>query len=111
MPADGQAVGIGPGEIEGGQVKVTGEARQASLPVEPPAGSHDLVVIKYNASGTRQWTSMLGTTAGDYGRSVAVDTSGTTYMTGHTSGDLDGATNSGGNDGFIVKYDTGGTLQ
>jgi hypothetical protein len=54
---------------------------------------------------------MLGTTAGDYGRSVAVDTSGTTYMTGLTAGNLDGASNAGGNDGFIVKYDTSGNLQ
>ena len=76
-----------------------------------PPGSHDLIVIKYNTSGTRQWTSMLGTTAGDYGRSVAVDGSGNAYMTGHTAGDLDGATNSGGTDGFIVKYDTNGNLQ
>ncbi len=76
-----------------------------------PAGSHDLILIKYDTSGARQWTAMLGTTAGDYARSVAADTSGNTFMTGHTSGDLDGATNSGGNDGFIVKVDTGGTLQ
>ena len=76
-----------------------------------PAGSHDLILIKYDTSGTRQWTRMLGTGSGDYARSVAVDASGTTFMTGHTSGDLDGAANNGGNDGFIVKYDTSGALQ
>lgn len=83
----------------------------AALDGLTPAGSHDLILIKYDTSGNRQWTSMLGTTAGDYARSVAVDSSGTTYMTGHTSGDLDGAANSGGTDGFIVKYDSSGNLQ
>ncbi|MBP8695902.1 MAG: SBBP repeat-containing protein [Syntrophobacterales bacterium] len=83
----------------------------AALDGFTPAGSHDLILIKYDTSGTRQWTRMLGTTAGDCARSVAVDTSGNTYMTGDTSGNLDGATNSGGTDGFIVKYDTNGNLQ
>jgi chitodextrinase len=83
----------------------------AALEGLTPAGSHDLILIKYDTSGTRQWTRMLGTGSGDYARAVAVDTSGATFMTGHTSGDLDGVTNSGGNDGFIVKYDTIGTLQ
>ena len=108
--AAGNDVSSGLAVDSSGNAYISGNTN-AALDGFTPAGSHDLVVIKYNASGTQQWTSMLGTTAGDYGRSVAVDTSGTTYMTGHTSGDLDGATNSGGNDGFIVKYDTGGTLQ
>jgi len=83
----------------------------AALDGFTPAGSHDLILMKYDASGTRQWTTMLGTAAGDYGRSVAVDASGNAFMTGHTAGDLDGATNSGGTDGFIVKVDTNGSLQ
>ena len=83
----------------------------AALDGFTPAGSHDLILIKYDTSGTRQWTSMLGTTAGDYARSVAVDGSGNTYMTGNTSENLDGASNAGGNDGFIVKHDTSGNLQ
>ena len=60
---------------------------------------------------TRQWTRMLGTGAVEAARSVAVDSSGTTFMTGVTSGALDGATNNGLEDGFIVKYDTSGNLQ
>jgi hypothetical protein len=32
-------------------------------------------------------------------------------MTGFTAGDLDGGSNAGGNDGFIVKVDTSGNLQ
>ena len=76
-----------------------------------PAGDHDLILIKYNTSGTRQWTTMLGTSSAEAARSIAVDSSGATYMTGLTAGNLDGASNAGGNDGFIVKYDTSGNLQ
>jgi hypothetical protein len=42
---------------------------------------------------------------------MAVDSGENAFITGFTSGNLDGVTNSGGNDGFIVKYDASGTLQ
>ena len=108
--ATGNDVASGLTVDSSGNAYISGNTN-AALDGFTPAGSHDLILLKYNTSGTRQWTSMLGTTAGDYGRSVAVDTSGTAFMTGHTSGNLDGATNAGGNDGFIVKYDTSGNLQ
>jgi hypothetical protein len=54
---------------------------------------------------------LLGTASGEYGRSVAVDGSGNSFLTGLTAGNLDGATNSGGNDAYLVKYDTSGNLQ
>ncbi|HOD36683.1 MAG TPA: SBBP repeat-containing protein [Syntrophales bacterium] len=75
------------------------------------AGGHDSILLKYNTSGTRQWTRMLGTSSDEYARGMAVDGSGNPYITGHTSGNLDGVTNAGGNDGFIVKYDASGNLQ
>jgi len=106
----GSNVTVGLAVDSSGNAYIAGNSN-AALEGLTPAGSHDLILIKYDTAGAWQWTRMLGTTAGDYARSVAVDGSGTTYMTGHTSGDLDGATNSGGNDGFIVKYDTSGTLQ
>ncbi len=75
------------------------------------AGGHDSILLKYDTSGTRQWTRMLGTSSGEYARGMAADGSDNPYITGFTSGNLDGVTNAGGNDGFIVKYDTGGNLQ
>ena len=93
-----------------GNVYVTGNS-DGALDGETNAGGHDLYLVKYNTSGTRQWTRLLGTTSGEYGRSVAVDGSGNAYLTGHTSGNLDGATNNGGNDAYLVKYDTSGALQ
>jgi hypothetical protein len=54
---------------------------------------------------------MLGTAAVEAARGMAVDAGDNAYITGFTSGNLDGVTNSGGDDGFIVKYDTSGNLQ
>jgi chitodextrinase len=93
-----------------GNVYITGNS-DGALDGEINAGGHDLFLVKYNTSGTRQWTRLLGTASGEYGRSVAVDGSGNAYLTGHTSGNLDGATNNGGNDAYLVKYDTSGNLQ
>jgi Beta-propeller repeat len=47
----------------------------------------------------------FGTTAGDYGNDIAVNTTGV-YVVGDTDGSLDGV-NKGGRDAFIRKYDGG----
>ena len=52
-----------------------------------------------------------GDHVGRVARGTAVDGNGNAYLTGHTSGNLDGATNIGGNDAYLVKYDTSGALQ
>ena len=74
-------------------------------------GSYDIFLVKYNSSGTKQWTKQLGTTSSDYGFGVTTDSSGNIYVTGYTSGNLDGNTSSGGKDIFLVKYDSSGTIQ
>jgi uncharacterized delta-60 repeat protein len=75
------------------------------------SGSHDLILVKYNSSGTKQWTKQLGTSSNDLGYGVMVDSSNNIYMTGYTQGGLDGNTNSGGSDLFLVKYNSSGTKQ
>jgi len=60
---------------------------------------------------TSHWTKQLGTTSSDYGYSVTTDSSDNIYVTGYTSGDLDGNTSSGYNDIFLVKYNSSGTKQ
>jgi len=75
------------------------------------AGSSDLFVVKYNSSGTKQWTKQLGTVSGEEGLGVSTDPSGNVYVVGLTGGDLDGNSNAGSNDLFIAKYNTYGTKQ
>jgi hypothetical protein len=86
------------------------------------AGGDDAIVLKYNSSGTKQWTRQFGapsfleksqynsssqmTTSEDKGIGVAVDSSGNIYVTGNTEGGMDGNTNSGKNDIFLVKYNS-----
>ena len=45
------------------------------------------------SSGTKQWTKQLGTSSPEYGKGVTTDSSGNIYVTGYTSGGLDGNTN------------------
>ena len=75
------------------------------------AGDVDIFVAKYNSSGTRQWTQQLGTSSADYGFGITTDSSGNVYVTGSTWGGLDGNTNAGSSDLFVVKYDSDGIKQ
>jgi chitodextrinase len=106
----GNDVTYGMAVDSGGNVYINGNTN-ADLDGQVNSGSHDSILLKYNSAGVRQWTRMLGTSSGEYARGMAVDSGDNAYITGFTSGNLDGVTNSGGNDGFIVKYDTSGNLQ
>ena len=66
---------------------------------------------KENESVTRQWTKQLGTSSDDRGHSVTTDSSGNIFVSGATEGGLDGNTSSGGNDMFLVKYNSSGIKQ
>ena len=75
------------------------------------SGKYDIFLIKYDSSGTKQWTKQLGTSSFDKGYDVTTDSSGNIYVTGYTLGDLDGNTSSGSNDILLVKYNPSGIRQ
>jgi len=91
-------------------VYITGNT-EGGLDGNSNAGDRDLFVLKYNSSGTKQWTQQLGTSSGDYATGVATDSSGNVYAAGGTSGGLDGNTNQGKIDLFLVKFDLAGNKQ
>jgi hypothetical protein len=68
------------------------------------AGSYDAFLTKYDSDGDKKWTQQLGTSDNDYSRGVAIDSNNNVYITGFTSGDLDGNTNAGSYDAFLTKY-------
>jgi hypothetical protein len=75
------------------------------------SGGQDIILVKYNSSGTKQWTKQLGTSSNDVGNGVTTDSSDNIYVTGYTEGDLDGNTNLGQKDIFLVKYNSDGVKQ
>lgn len=101
-----------------GNVYVTGWTA-GLLDGYPNPGGADVFVAKYNSSGVKQWTRLLGTAGvvdpdagidlGNYGLNVAVDsTRGYVYVTGYTTAAMDGQAFAGGRDIFLVRYDLDG---
>jgi hypothetical protein len=134
---DGRGVAVD----AGGNAYVTGrtDSDQATFPDGDPDtndafpvpgadqtynGSGDAFVAKVNASGTALvYATYIGGAGGDQGRAVAVDASGSVYVTGSTSSteasfpDGDGfgtvpgfdQTQNGGDDAFVAKLNSAGT--
>jgi len=78
------------------------------------SGSTDAFIVKYDASGNMLWAQKGGGTSADRGESIAVDTSGNSYITGAFYDSVTFGstvlTNSGIGDVFIVKYDALGNV-
>jgi hypothetical protein len=76
------------------------------------AGIQDFFITTYDTSGNKIRTKQLGI-AGKYtvANGVAVDANGNTFVTGYTTGGLDGNTLAGTQDFFITKYDSSGVKQ
>jgi len=72
------------------------------------AGDRDIFLVKYDANGNKLWTEQIGSLNYDVPLSVAVDGAGNAYVAGYTWGGLDGNTNAGAEDIFLVKYDASG---
>ena len=66
-----------------GNIYVTGYTG-GELDGNTTSGNHDIVLVKYNSTGTKQWTKQLGTSSGDYGNDVTTDSSDNIYVTGYT---------------------------
>jgi len=93
-----------------GNVYVTGGTK-GGLDGNTSAGNTDLFVVKYNSSGTKQWTKQLGSSGLDSANGITIDSSGNVYVTGVTFGGLDWNTSAGANDLFVVKYNSNGTKE
>lgn len=94
-----------------GNVYVTGQTR-GDLDGNTLTGYRDAFITKYNSSGVKQYTRLLGVTdAETRGRSVAADTLGNVYITGVTDGALDGNSFAGDGDAFLTKYNNLGVKQ
>ena len=66
-----------------GNIFVTGQT-WGGLDGNTNSGVRDIFLVKYNSTGTKQWTKQLGTSSLDYGNGVTSDSSGNIYVTGFT---------------------------
>jgi len=69
------------------------------------AGNQDAFLLKYDSSGNLEWNKTWGGSLGDFGRGVAVDSSGNIFITGDTN------RGTAGPDVFLLKYDSSGNFQ
>ncbi|PZF71585.1 DUF7948 domain-containing protein [Taibaiella soli] len=80
-------------------------------------GGTDAFLVKFNNAGVRKWATYYGGTSADQGWSTATDPSGNVYLSGFTNSNGLSTTGShqaakaGGNDAFLVKFDTSGVRQ
>jgi len=79
------------------------------------AGSPDVFVAKYSATGNHLWSHRFGGTGSDKALGVAVDGTGAIYVTGLFAGSVDFGggtasmlTSTGSADAFLAKYDPQG---
>jgi uncharacterized delta-60 repeat protein len=70
------------------------------------AGGWDILVAKYNSSGSIQWQRILGGTSTDQSIGIAVDSSANVYISAYTQ-----SSGQGNRDFLVAKYNTSGTLQ
>lgn len=80
---------------------------QAGLDGNPCYGGKDIVLMKFDQSGNRQWTRQSGTIADDQGTAVMVS-GGNVYVAGTTNSGLDGNNFYGVTDMFLMQYDWAG---
>jgi hypothetical protein len=71
------------------------------------AGDKDVVVARFDPSGTMTWADQLGTATNDKGAAVAIDGAGNLYVAGFTDGNI--GTGLGGWDAILVRYAPDGT--
>lgn len=77
-----------------------------------PYPNYNLFVVKYDSTGLKKWTQILGNGGDTYTNAITIDNSSNIYVTGNTNVALDGnSLVSNSYDVFITKYDSDGNKQ
>ncbi len=103
--------GLGISAVINGNIFVTGQT-DGNLDGQMLTGSTDAFIIKYDISGEKKWTRLIGAaSATTIGNDISIDPNGYCYITGQTDGAIGGNPLNGNTDLFFVKYDSSGNRQ
>jgi hypothetical protein len=81
------------------------------------SGTQDAYIVKFDATGQRQWATYYGGSSGEIGEGCTIDANGNVYLTGITSSTngiaFNGFQNSlaGSQNAFLVKFNSAGQQQ
>ncbi len=103
-------IGYGIATDSNNNVHVTGSTG-GNLDGNISSGLLDFFLTQFDSSGNKLFTRQFGTTGNDTGYGIAVDSSGNSYVTGSTEGNLDVNTSAGLLDIFLIKFDSLGVKQ
>jgi len=102
--------------VDVGTVIATAGSHQSSS-----GGSYDGFLVKFDASGVRQWGTYYGGSGDEYAYGCAVDGSGNIYFTGHTSSNNGTSVATAGShqsslspasyDAYLAKFNSSGVRQ
>jgi len=90
-----------------GNIYVTGYIEDSGFNSSKIEG--DVFLTKFSEKGDELWHKQWGTSDGDQGRSVVVDSADNIFVTGTTNSSLDGNNNLGSYDIFLSRFATDGT--
>jgi hypothetical protein len=71
----------------------------------------DAFLARYDENGNLRWLQRFGSSAYEYGRSIAVTAKGDIIVSGRSEGNFQGLTNQGGFDGFVSRFSSDGSHQ
>ncbi|MFN9872611.1 MAG: hypothetical protein ACK55E_14395, partial [Cyanobacteriota bacterium] len=74
------------------------------------SGGRDVGLAAFRPDGTRLWTRLIGSAGTEEARSLITGSDGSLILTGRTTGNLGGQTNSGGDDGFVTQFSATGQV-
>ena len=79
---------------------------------EENQGSNDIFLSKLDLNGNKLWTKLFGGSNDDRATAISIDGDDAIYLTGFTwSTNLEGETNQGGRDAFLLKLNLDGQLE
>ena len=95
-----------------GNIFLVGTARPGTtIDGQSFIGSDDILIRKYDSSGTKLFTKIIGTTSSESVSAAAVDSTGNLYIGGGSLGGSFYGTNPDTNsDMYLLKYDTNGNM-